>query len=900
MLFNSPALVFRYLRECYELDTKTLNLSNFYSRKVENRIWVEGTDEVLSGRLPYLPILDDFADKFEENLSKYSKEKSLYVFAHFLVGYENGKRVCAPLIFIPAEIIENEGYRYLKPNQGQKFLNHNFLNSYKKEGSPNFDELFDFLLLSDTIDFGVTGKIASVLEEHFDGIEASQLRLFPDLCPERRVKSRRPKDHLEAHAGMGVGVLRYSSKTLGIKSELDALSDLTRYSKALDSVLSGDNETEKLPKAKIRVPSILSKEQSRVLKNSLTYTKSIVIGPPGTGKSFTIANMAVDHVLRQKSVLIVSKTDEAVDVVFEKLSELGMKKALMRAGKQQYLRELKSRIENLLTQSHRPYLWAQLQELKDSGDFIEANLLGLEEKFIKGMKSELRWGERLFEDRDNTGVIAKLRTKYVSWRTKVKTPNWKTTEAYYLGREKTLSYYRELVTLSYNVQLDSFLHSSRSELTGFLKGIRARTLSKQDKIFGELSFSQILRTFPIWLCKLSDLFEVLPLEENLFDLVVIDEASQVDLASVMPALQRAKKVVVVGDQNQLRHFSFVSRGQQDSLIRKNFLTKIENKALLAYRDSSILDLCFDQCNSNDQVVFLDEHFRGNQELMQYSNERFYADRLKMMKSLPIHEYQSVFIEQVSGVRTSAGVNEEEINEIIKYVTKLSDGVLSEASLPSIGILSPFRKQTERIVERLHIELDPEVFQKHRILVGTPYSFQGNERDIMILSWAIDDDTHHSALRYINNPQVFNVAITRAKRKMVNLISFNPKLLPSNIMLRAYLSSSSKEIARKVTSKEIHDTFMQEVSEWLGEIGCSHECDYEVASIPVDILITSNEKYKAIDLVGFPGEFFDTIDLTQYMLLQRAGVSVFPLPYTYWFFQKEYAKKEFMDFLLNDN
>jgi len=77
-------------------------------------------------------------------------------------------------------------------------------------------------------------------------------------------------------------------------------------------------------------------------------------------------------------------------------------------------------------------------------------------------------------------------------------------------------------------------------------------------------------------------------------------------------------------------------------------------------------------------------------------------------------------------------------------------------------------------------------------------------------------------------------------------------------------------------------------------------DYEVASIPVDILITSSSKNIAIDLIGFPGEFVDSIDLTQYMLLQRAGVSVFPLPYSYWYLQNEFAKKEFIEFLTNND
>ncbi|MFK7786738.1 MAG: AAA domain-containing protein, partial [Crocinitomicaceae bacterium] len=177
-----------------------------------------------------------------------------------------------------------------------------------------------------------------------------------------------------------------------------------------------------------------------------------------------------------------------------------------------------------------------------------------------------------------------------------------------------------------------------------------------------------------------------------------------------------------------------------------------------------------------------------------------------------------------------------------------------------------------------------------------YSFQGNERDVMIISWCVDEQTHPSALRYLDNPQIFNVAVTRAKRKVINLISFDPKFLKGDMLLKEYLSGNSELTTGVSESQEIHDQLMKEVTEWLTELGCEFIVDYEVASIPLDILVTSNKKSKAIDLIGFPGDFVDSIDLNQYMLLQRAGVSVFPLSYSHWYLHQEFAKKEFIEFL----
>lgn len=890
----SPSLIFNYLRECYELDTKTINVTNFFAQKVEDKIWVEGTDEVLNGSLPYLPLLDEQAEKIEENLSFYSKEKSLYAFAHFLVGKAGGNRVCAPLIFIPAEIYRRDEYPYLRLLQDQKFLNYNFLNTIKKEGTPPLDELFRFLLESPVIDFGVSARMARVLEENFDVTSADGMLQFPELIAEKKIKAKRPKEHFEAYAGMGIGLVRYSSKTLGIISELNDLSNKTELSGALNALFTNSSASHEAGKDS-RVPSILSDGQKKVLENSLKYAKSIVIGPPGTGKSFTIANVAIDHVLQEKSVLIVSKTDEAVDVVLDKLDELGMRSAAMRPGKRSYAREIRKRIKVMLMQTYKEGFEHRTTKSRQAAWRLGKELGELEKQFHAVVENELKWGNLLYKSRDNQGIIAKLKKRYIKWKQKSVVPNWEIAANYYEKKNSLLKNHQQLALFGYEEQLNCFLRSHRKHLSGFLEAINAFSLTKQEKLFKTLDFSQILKTFPIWLCKLSDLNEGLPLQKDLFDLVVVDEASQVDLASIMPALYRAKKLLVVGDPNQLRHFSFVSGAQQKGIQRKLGIDGLKSE-LLAYRDKSILDICFEQSLSNDEVVFLDEHFRGNEQLLSFSNHEFYGGQLKIMKSLPVHKYQSVWIEQCGGERSTAGINEVEIDRIFQAIRDIRATRYMTETPTTIGVLSPYRNQMERIIERMQLELGADVINEHKIMVGTPYLFQGNERDVIIISWCMDEQTHPSAIRYLDHPQVFNVTVTRAKRKVINLISFNPNFLNPDMLLKRYLNQKSALSTEEVLAKSVHDQFLEEVGKWLKEIECTYLSDYEVASIPVDILITSSSKNIAIDLIGFPGKFVDSIELDQYMLLQRAGVSVFPLPYSFWYLNNEFAKKEFIEFL----
>ncbi|MCH2224629.1 MAG: hypothetical protein MK066_07650, partial [Crocinitomicaceae bacterium] len=127
-------------------------------------------------------------------------------------------------------------------------------------------------------------------------------------------------------------------------------------------------------------------------------------------------------------------------------------------------------------------------------------------------------------------------------------------------------------------------------------------------------------------------------------------------------------------------------------------------------------------------------------------------------------------------------------------------------------------------------------------------------------------------------------------------SFTLAGLKSDSLLRRYCSSMASFKPEKSVDIDFFDEFLAEVVKVLDDLKIKYLLDYSVASISVDILIDKEGVYKAIDLIGFPGQFYDSINLNQYMLLNRAGISVFPLPYTYWFFDKESVKKELLDFL----
>ena len=170
-----------------------------------------------------------------------------------------------------------------------------------------------------------------------------------------------------------------------------------------------------------------------------------------------------------------------------------------------------------------------------------------------------------------------------------------------------------------------------------------------------------------------------------------------DLASVLPILQRAKRVVIAGDPAQLRHVSFLATRQQAGFAEAYGLSdqQIED---YNFRANSLLDLATEKIQSHGQVAFLDEHFRSRPEIIQFSNQEFYRGKLRIMTGnhrCPHQVERSVPIEinrVTDGKRLGSGVNQREarrlLDDLVKTVTRLEEEQGGEAPI-SIGILSPF-------------------------------------------------------------------------------------------------------------------------------------------------------------------------------------------------------------------
>src|SRR5690606_2192774 len=208
---------------------------------------------------------------------------------------------------------------------------------------------------------------------------------------------------------------------------------------------------------------------------------------------------------------------------------------------------------------------------------------------------------------------------------------------------------REYVNYLYSSRLHASIVNNRDLLRNYLSSLRASNTARQKHFLESINIQDLFRVFPIWLTNTKDVGEILPFNKEMFDLVIIDEASQCDISTCLPLLHRAKAAVIVGDSKQLRHISFLSRSKEHFWQVKNSFTEKQWESF-TYREKSVLDLGEERIKEQKQIHFLDEHFRSKPELIAFSNAQFYFNTLKIMTNNLQDTSQALFQLDANGKR----------------------------------------------------------------------------------------------------------------------------------------------------------------------------------------------------------------------------------------------------------
>ena len=325
----------------------------------------------------------------------------------------------------------------------------------------------------------------------------------------------------------------------------------------------------------------------------------------------------------------------------------------------------------------------------------------------------------------------------------------------------------------------------RNRLKVHAKSILNRSQNHQNKILESEDFRPLLDAFPCWCVTTYAISGSMPLRPGMFDVAIIDEASQCDIASCFPILFRAKRAVIVGDDKQLPHLSFLEKAKEQSFLTQYGIPD-KYQLMWRFRTNSMFDLA-DYYSLNS--VMLDEHFRSLPPVIDFSNKEFYGGRIRIMKKDVGEEQvlETVFVPD-GKVDNDATRNLPEIEALVKrlYDIVVEDERKNPDNPVSIGVISPFRAQVEQLKISISKVLSDHMLRKHQIEVGTAHTFQGDERDIILMSWAFAPNSFPQSLTFLQKPNLFNVAITRARYKVINFVSRNPKDIQEGLF-RDYMS-----------------------------------------------------------------------------------------------------------------
>jgi very-short-patch-repair endonuclease len=383
------------------------------------------------------------------------------------------------------------------------------------------------------------------------------------------------------------------------------------------------------------------------------------------------------------------------------------------------------------------------------------------------------------------------------------------------------------------------------------------------------------KAVPCWVLPHWRVSEALPAELGLFDLVIVDEASQSDI-SALPALMRGKTLLVVGDDKQVSPSAVGVAEVQILDLRDRFLAEQPHGALMT-PDKSMYDLASVMFAGN--AVMLKEHFRSVPAIIEFSNRTFYGGHIKPLRVPRTNERLDpplidVFVK--GGVRNAREVNEAEAQAVVQEIQSiLSDPDLAGRSIGVVTLLG--HHQAARITTLVNEHVSQVDIVERQIAVGAPPIFQGRERDIMLVSMVLGHGD-----RAVNTvagmEQRFNVALSRARDRMIlfrSLLESDLRDNSLNSLVLQHFKQPFRQDARKVADlKELCESpFEHEMFDELTRRGYRVTPQVRSGGFRIDFVVEGSEGRRlAIECDGdkYHGPEQWREDMQRQRVLERAG------------------------------
>lgn len=388
------------------------------------------------------------------------------------------------------------------------------------------------------------------------------------------------------------------------------------------------------------------------------------------------------------------------------------------------------------------------------------------------------------------------------------------------------------------------------------------------------AMTKAYKAVPCWVMPQWRVSEAIPPEVGLFDLVIIDEASQSDIWA-LPALLRGKKLLVVGDHKQVSPSAVGLAEQRIQELTQRFLAEQPFGAQMT-PERSIYDLARVVFAGNS--VMLKEHFRCVPAIIEYSNREFYEGEIKPLRLPKANERLDppLIDVYVKGGYRKGDINPAEAKAIVDEIKNiLAD---EQMELRTIGVVTlQGHDQANYIHELIHEQIAPYDIVSRKIAVGPPPVFQGRERDIMMVSMVLVPGNGPAANR-LEIQQRFNVALSRARDRMYLFRSVTDTTFSEDSLngrLIRHFRQPFRQDVRKVEAlrERCESGFEQEMFDELVKRGYRVEPQVPCAGYRIDFVVEGKEGRRlAIECDGdrFHGPAQWSDDMARQRVLERAG------------------------------
>ena len=579
-----------------------------------------------------------------------------------------------------------------------------------------------------------------------------------------------------------------------------------------------------LPAPAVLHPFPLGEVQLLAARSGLSKPLTVITGPPGTGKSQVIAALMLSAAAAGRSVLLAARQHRAIDAVQERLEALtedrtllvranesegagritfadALTALLVRSGGEGAVARLEGALARIAAADSRR--WEQLghyREWKRLGErqaAIQAELDRFEqdhpELLRSGPETQAKSERSILFARmlgfltrllglpvfDSTAMGQALRRQLLEEERAKHRGSLQKVETC-LDSLKTQLEADEETPVTLGAKVEAWSAELIEPLLDRLDAVAPEDRQRLATIAGDAQIIRqggvdadghrlVLKHMPLWAVTTLAAGSRIPLEPGLFDYVVFDEANVTDIASALPLLFRAKAAVIVGDPMQLGMISSLSPQAERSLLKRHGLLR-PGIGRFAQGQTDLFQLA---ASAIDGTPFLlNEHYRCHPEIAAYFNEAFYGRRLALLTDTsslrlpqglrPGLHWTHVEGEVATGRAIGMGGSAWSAAEADAVVTQLEE-LLALDFRGTVGIVTFFAPQATQINELAARRVGAKDLARLNVKVFTANRFQGDERDVMLLSLCLAPNMPAGARNFLmRERRLLNVAVSRAR------------------------------------------------------------------------------------------------------------------------------------------